>query len=389
MSTVKWSPTTAALANASPGTIVCGSPGSGKTFFLINVAANCMGIGQRVIAIDPKNDFNKLYNVNKNIKIIDISNISPGALNPFTFLAKTNKETGEEESIDTATLMSIIELLCGKLSSDVTTAITPIVTDFVTKSRNSDDYVDMQDVADYLFANKSEQAQLVGTLLRMYEDNQHGKLLFTREQNVEPLRFNNTDNMVITLHGLALPDYNKSIDDYDPNERLTSCIIYIIARKLMDILSSDVEVPTTLFCDEAHLLFVNREMSTIIDRFLRLGRSLNVATVLASQGISNFPEGISNYITTKFLFRSSIDEATDFLNRFDTSKLDASNAIDINSVIAAITKFPTGICYMIDRAGRNGVIRIVSIYDKDLITSNPFAKKRDKDNSENEEDLKE
>ena len=389
MSTVKWSPTTAALANASPGTIVCGSPGSGKTFFLINVAANCMGIGQRVIAIDPKNDFNKLYNVNKNIKIIDISNISPGALNPFTFLAKTNKETGEEESIDTATLMSIIELLCGKLSSDVTTAITPIVTDFVTKSRNSDDYVDMQDVADYLFANKSEQAQLVGTLLKMYEDNQHGKLLFTREQNVEPLRFNNTDNMVITLHGLALPDYNKSIDDYDPNERLTSCIIYIIARKLMDILSSDVEVPTTLFCDEAHLLFVNREMSTIIDRFLRLGRSLNVATVLASQGISNFPEGISNYITTKFLFRSSIDEATDFLNRFDTSKLDASNAIDINSVIAAITKFPTGICYMIDRAGRNGVIRIVSIYDKDLITSNPFAKKRDKDNSENEEDLKE
>lgn len=389
MSTVKWSPTTAALANASPGTIVCGSPGSGKTFFLINVAANCMGIGQRVIAIDPKNDFNKLYNVNKNIKIIDISNISPGALNPFTFLAKTNKETGEEESIDTATLMSIIELLCGKLSSDVTTAITPIVTDFVTKSRNSDDYVDMQDVADYLFANKSEQAQLVGTLLRMYEDNQHGKLLFTREQNVEPLRFNNTDNMVITLHGLALPDYNKSIDDYDPNERLTSCIIYIIARKLMDILSSDVEVPTTLFCDEAHLLFVNREMSTIIDRFLRLGRSLNVATVLASQGISNFPEGISNYITTKFLFRSSIDEATDFLNRFDTSKLDASNAIDINSVIAAITKFPTGICYMIDRAGRNGVIRIVSIYDKDLITSNPFAKKRDKDTSENKEDLKE
>lgn len=389
MSTVKWSPTTAALANASPGTIVCGSPGSGKTFFLINVAANCMGIGQRVIAIDPKNDFNKLYNVNKNIKIIDISNISPGALNPFTFLAKTNKETGEEESIDTATLMSIIELLCGKLSSDVITAITPIVTDFVTKSRNSDDYVDMQDVADYLFANKSEQAQLVGTLLRMYEDNQHGKLLFTREQNVEPLKFNNTDNMVITLHGLALPDYNKSIDDYDPNERLTSCIIYIIARKLMDILSSDVEVPTTLFCDEAHLLFVNREMSTIIDRFLRLGRSLNVATVLASQGISNFPEGISNYITTKFLFRSSIDEATDFLNRFDTSKLDTSNAIDVNSVIAAITKFPTGICYMIDRAGRNGVIRIVSIYDKDLITSNPFAKKRDKDNSENEEDLKE
>ena len=34
-------------------------------------------MGQRVIAIDPKNDFNKLYNVNPNIEIIDINDIRP------------------------------------------------------------------------------------------------------------------------------------------------------------------------------------------------------------------------------------------------------------------------------------------------------------------------
>ena len=63
MSTIKWSPTTAQMVNNAPGTIVVGSPGSGKTFALLNIAANCLGIGQRVIAIDPKNDFDKLFNV--------------------------------------------------------------------------------------------------------------------------------------------------------------------------------------------------------------------------------------------------------------------------------------------------------------------------------------
>ena len=131
------------------------SRGSGKTFFLLNIAANCLGTGQRVIAIDPKNDFTKLYNVNKQIKIIDINKISPGAMNPFTFLKKIDKR-GNEVPIDTTTLMAVIQSLCGKLDNQIIVDITPIVIDFVTKSKNSDEYVDMQDVADYLFANASQ-----------------------------------------------------------------------------------------------------------------------------------------------------------------------------------------------------------------------------------------
>ena len=376
MSTVKWSPTTAQMCNNAPGTIVVGAPGSGKTFALLNIAANCLGMGQRVIAVDPKNDFSKLYNVNPNIDIIDINNIRPGALNPFEFLKKVDSKTGKVEYIDTATLMTIIEIMCGKLDRQTIIDITPIVTDFVTKSKNTEEYYDMQDIADYLFANPSNSAQTVGTMLKMFEDNKYGKLLFTREANVKPLVLSSTSSMVISLHGLSLPDYTKKPEDYDANERFTSCILYILTSKLMDILSEDSRIPTTLICDEAHLLFGNKEMGAIIDRFLVLGRSLNVATVLASQGISHFPKDIANYITTKFMFKSSIEEAQLFLDRFDTSKIDPSNAIDIDSIVSSVTKFPTGICFMIDRTGRNGIIRIKSIYDVKLLTSNPFDKQR-------------
>lgn len=375
MSTVRWSPTTAIMMNDAPGTIVCGAPGSGKTFALLNFAANCIGLGQRVVVIDPKNDFNKLLNVNNNITIIDINHIHPGALNPFEFLKKIN-EDGEVEFVDTSTIITIIELLCGKLDKDIMISIVPIVTDFVTKATMSGEYVDMLAVAEYLFSKDDKNAQAVGTMLKMYTDNQYGPLLFTKETDVEPLHFSSEDSMIITLHGLSMPDYSKSIADYDANERFTAAILYIITLKLSEVLFVDNKVPTTFICDEAHILYSNKQMGTVIDKFLSLGRSLNVATVLASQGISRFPENIANYVTTKFLFKSSMDEAANFLDRFDTSKINPANAINTNAIIAAATNFPTGTCFMIDRLNRNGIINIKSIYDVKLLTSNPLDKDR-------------
>lgn len=386
MSTIRWSPVTAIALNSAPGTIVCGSPGSGKTFALLNIGANCLGTGQRIIVIDPKNDLDKLYNVNPFIDIVDVNNIRPGALNPFEFL-KIIESDGTVKGLDQPTLFTIIELLTGKLDQKTKIDITPIISDFINKSKNTDDYIDMQSMADYFYGNQSESCQAVGTILNMFEDSEYGKLLFTRHENVKPLVLSETSSMIISLHGMSLPDYSKKPEDYDANERFTSAILYILCKKLQDILSkTKSKIPTTLICDEAHLLFANKEMSDLIHRFLTLGRSLNVATILASQGISHFPEAISNYTTTKFLFRSSIDEAQHFLDRFDTSKLgDSNNSLDIPSIISAVTNFPTGTCFVIDRLNRNGIIRIKSNYDIKKLTSNPFEKtevkrKEDKEN---------
>ena len=126
--------------------------------------------------------------------------------------------------------MTIIELLTGKLDQDTKIAITPIVQDFIKKSNMTHQYYDMQDVADYLFANKRKEAQAVGTVLKMYEDSKFGKLLFTRETNIKPLVLSETSSMVISLHGMNLPDYSKAVDDYDANERFTTAILYIICK---------------------------------------------------------------------------------------------------------------------------------------------------------------
>lgn len=337
---------------------------SHNTFFMLNIAANCLGMSQRIIAIDPKNDFAKLLNISNNVDFIDVNDITPGALNPFTFLDK----------FDTSTLMTIIEIICGKLDREDIIRITPIVKDFITKFKRDQEYVDMQDVADYLYSRDNEASQKIGMMLKLHEDSKYGPLLFTRKTNTKPLVLSSTSSIILSLHGMSLPDYNKKVEDYNPNERFTSAIVFIITSKILEILSSKNIIPVTVFCDEAHLLFGNKDMAQIIDRLLVIGRSLNIATVLGSQGISHFPEGIAQYVTSKFMFKSSIEEASLFLEKFDTSKLDARNALDVNSIIAGVTNLETGQCFMIDLKNRAGFIKVKSNYDINLLTSNPFAK---------------
>lgn len=374
MSTIKWLPTTAQLKNDSPGTIILGSPGSGKTFFLVNIAANALGMGQRVIAIDPKNDLGAIYNINPNIEVVDVNYIRPGALNPFEFLKK-EKPDGSFEYPDSATITSIIQLLLGKLDKADEDALIPKVKDFVIRNKRNE-HIDLLDFGNYLLSKSDVESRTMGQKLLLYADNKYGKLLFTYDTEAKPLVLSKDKSIIITLHGMELPDCSKRVEDYDANDRFTSTIIYIIASKLLDILQDNEKTPKVLICDEAHILFNNRQMASVINKFLTLGRSLNTATVLASQGISQFPKNIANYITSKFIFKSSIEEARQFLELFNTGALDASQSIDEDNIITAITQLPKGVCFFIDRKNRNGVIHIKSNYDEKLISSNPLTKKR-------------
>lgn len=342
----------------SPGTIICLAPLSLKTFFLLNVASNCLAMKQRFISIDLKNDFEKLLNIYPNIKILDINNIEEGSLNPFTFL----------DNCDVNTLLTLIECICGKFEQQDIIDITPILKDFITEFRRDKRYVDMQMVADYLFSNESRSAQKVGSLLRTQATSKYGKLLFTRNINVKPLSIDNRGSLIISLFGMQFPDYTKSSSNYSADEKFTCGVIYLLCKKLYEVLTNKNKIPVTLFIDEAHIIYGSKEMGEVIDQFLVLGRSLGIAVVLASQGISHFPDGIENYMSSKFIFKSSLDEAEKFLERFDTSKHDPSLSLDKSNILNSIANFKQGDAFYIDSKNRSGVIHIESIYDADRLT---------------------
>lgn len=368
MSTIRWSPSTSILENGANGTVICGQSGSGKTFFALNTAITAYLMGQRVVILDPKNDFVKIKNICEDIKVIDINNVHEGALNPFTFLS----------NVDTAKMLSIIETLCGKFEKEETKiAVTPIIQDFIIKTKRDGTYTDMQEIADYLYSRDNKYAQAIGSQLKMYEDNQYGKLLFTRKVDVKPLRISMTDSMVISLHGMALPDESVKVEDYNAQERLTATILYLITMKLNEMLKFKNRVPSILFCDEAHLMYCNKEMATIMDKFQVIGRSLNWSIVSLSQGISHFPEGSYNNYATKFIFKSGLKEAELFLENFDTSKLNSQAQMNTNSVLSSIPTLGLGQCFMIDSKLRCGFVQIKSIYDVKQLSSNPLDKAKE------------
>lgn len=356
MASIQFSPFTAIFENKAAGSIITGSPGSGKSFFLLNLLANACLTSQRIFAIDPKNDLGILSDIFPEVNYIDINNIQPGGLNPFIAI----------DNLDTSTLVSIISTICGGLDNKQIVAITPIVNDFIIRNNRYSDIPSFADVANYLYANDNEEAQAIGTTLKMNEDSKYGALLFGRSK--EALKFSNT-SQIISLLGMDLPKVNDS--NYNQEQKFNSGIVFILCKILRNLLTNN-KYPTLMCLDEAHIAFQNQAFQTIINEFLILGRSLNVATLLASQNVTHFPDSIAQLISSRFCFKSSNNEAREFLNLFNNET--SENASDYNSIISAIGDFETGTCFYIDSCNRSGIFHVTSNLGND-ITSNPLFKK--------------
>lgn len=359
MSTIQFSPFTSIFENKASGTVVFGSPGSGKTFFLLNVIANSLMMQQRFFAIDPKNDLGVISDIFPNVEYIDINNIKPGALNPFKVI----------NNLDTNTLLSIISIICGDLTDQQIISITPIINDFINKNRRSIENMNFSNVADYLYANDNIAAQAIGTKLQTHRDSKYGALLF--DETVDTMKLN-AESKIISLHGMDLPKFDSK--KLNENQKFNSAIVFIICRMLRDILTSN-NYPTLFVMDEGHIALRNESFKDILDEFLVLGRSLNVATIIATQNPSHVPESISQLIASKFCFKSSTNEASTFLNLFFNK--DGDNMADFESIIYQISGFESGRCFYIDSCNRTGIFKVVSLFGDD-ITSNPLMKKRKK-----------
>lgn len=60
---ILFSPFTSIFENKAAGTTITGMPGSGKTFFILNVCANAIMMEQRVFGIDPKDDMGVICDI--------------------------------------------------------------------------------------------------------------------------------------------------------------------------------------------------------------------------------------------------------------------------------------------------------------------------------------
>lgn len=357
-----FSPVTAIHSNKPPGTLITGVPGSGKSFCMTNLASNCLEEGCKTLCLDAKNDMLTLKNIYPDVKITDVNNINPGALDPFLVF----------ENVDAITILSVVEIICGGLDQATTTAITPIIKDFVTRAKMTKN-ANFRDFANYLYQNKSIQAQSIGNQLLLNADSKYGPLLFGemgRAQRVFRLK---KENRIISIFGMALP---LDEEHAKPDERLNSAVIYIICRMMQNTLKNsnkNDKKPTVLFLDECHMLMRSQAIKDVIEEILVLGRSLGVAICMASQNVTHFDKKVAQLVSTKISFKMSKQEAEEFFELFNNTT--SGQELNIRNSIEIITRLKTGFAFCIDSCERCGIIHITSNYGDD-ITSNPLFKKK-------------
>lgn len=354
-SSIQFSPFTSIFDHKPAGTIVVGKPGSGKSFFLISVAVNALMMNQKFYAIDPKNDLGVIAKqFPDKVEYIDINNVKPGALDPFSVF----------EEIDATTISAVTSIICGGLSSEEIVAITPIIQDYVNMAtRPNSIRPTFKTFTDYLYASDSDVARSVATKLKINEKSKYGKLIFS-EDSVKALDFNE-QSKIISLLGMDLPqtmDMSKVSED----QKFNAAIVFIICKLLKNMLSHD-KYPRLFIMDEAHIAFQSPAFKTIIDEFLVLGRSLRIATALASQNITHFDKTISQHIANKFCFSSSATEARAFVDMF-SNDIDMSTNVD--AIVRAIGSFEQGTCYYIDSSNKSGYIQIKSPIVENMLANN-------------------
>lgn len=363
MGTVCWSPMSGIFDNKSAGTVIIGGPGSGKTFGVLNLASNCLLTNQRIIVLDGKNDTLVLKKIYPKIDIVDINNVKDGGLDPFKVI----------KNVSSNVILSVIECITGKLTKEMRLSISPIIQDFVKENkRYEDQHVRFKDLVNYLYSHRNTDAQSVATAINLHKDSEYGRfLLGDNEDDKDDFELSN-NSQIISLFGMSFPSSDRD-DNLKPEERFTSAIMYIICYKLNQILKEDSSIPTVLFLDEAKILFADQSLAKIVEDFLVLGRSLNTATVLATQNITHIPDSLSNLFSTKFMFRSQSSQAEEFLRRFNNSDDSGDSKMNERTIVSYVASCDSGNCFMIDPWDRGGFIRITSNLG---LTSNPLLKDR-------------
>lgn len=346
--------------NNPPVTFISGSPGSGKTFAALLLAAQASISGKFNFILDPKGDFIALKRLSDkgiigDVKVWSLFDIggnsvsreNQGILDPL--LLFDNEKDNAEMAYD------IIKMLSDTpLTHKQTNFIKPTLQD-VARDRKTASF---ERLITLLREHPDDEVRALGTSLYGILNKEIGKLLIRpRKQKHNKFNFN-SGTIVASLLGLSLPNAGKSKDSYTSDERVSLAIMTLLTTLVTNMMRSNTKIKKTLFIDEAWAIMGNEAGANMISATALLGRSLNIAFVLISQSPSHIVNHsgnatLNNAISCRFAFRNGSDE--DNLMTVRDMKLPEGESWE-----RIIPELTTGQCLMQDAEKKMGVIHIIA-----------------------------
>lgn len=314
-SPVFFDPHYAIRTNKPPVSLITGSPGSGKTVASLLLASHAALLNKTGFILDPKGDFLALQLLQnageiENVKVWSIfdSLDDSGAVvseENYGILDPTCLTDNASENV--ALTMRAIETMVKELGPKQRNRLIPIVQDVANSKAPS-----MNDIKMILARDKDPEIATLSREIGLMLDMPAGKLLSASPSIRNRLEVDN-GIIVASLMGLSLPSSNKSPKSYSEMERVSVAIMQLLIQL---VLNSMKKVPKTinkiLFIDEAWAIFNNEHGRELIDEVALMGRSLNMAVVLATQSPlhikgSDGSASLDTAISTRIAFKNTSD----------------------------------------------------------------------------------
>lgn len=452
---VHFDPIVQMVKNSGAGTIIIGSSGGGKSSLSLMLFFWASESGTQCIVIDPKDDFqNFIYylafgaqtqedgfwddaqngtlgtpqsqfqpicpNLWAETSLIHLGNGAPGMLDPWAITDDYN--TGEAAARDIVKLVfdkqdhDALDIAFQAMREDYeNTNKTPSLADlphylndeikrYQKLERNDDGNVQMS-ARDRLVAMRRVHNALIRAASRPF-----GRLMFAPNADTQPFEIGNKRRVIITLLGLQMPDDNSPVEQWDDNTRDAAAALLSAIRQLSRLFSLSKDEyspwqqrrgrrPRLLFVDEAYFITAFRAGRTMLNVFLRQGRSRYFGVIFISQQAKDVnvlneeaakdDDASTNQFPTKFVFRQNgLSEARDAMKLLRAS-LAESDPTAMSQLSQQLLRpqdggyMSTGRCVMSDADGRVSLLQVDRLFNELVRAAETNPGKRTESHSEN------
>jgi AAA-like domain len=349
---VRYDPTEAPRTARPSGVLLAGTLGCGKTLAGEAIAFGGQRRGSLVVTFDPKPDHNLegVPELEGEVEVLELSGDPRhrGKLDPLAI--------GLPELREELASSYLLELLRDPPPS-WENAIDRAVRDAVRAGEESLDCVVAR-----LQRGASDASREVAEALEVLSDFGLARLGFGDEgaDRADVAAGPQTSVITIRTPGLSLPDPGASRETYTRAERVSVATLSLVAAKALRLVSHDRSRHKIVLLDEAWFLLASTQGRLLLNRLVRLGRSMNTTILLATQRLADLGD-LSELVGVYFLFgQDSIPEAERALRMVDLDPDDAA-------LRSRLTEYRQGLCLMRDLDGRVGEVQFDLVFPALLV----------------------
>ncbi|HEY1357048.1 MAG TPA: ATP-binding protein [Thermoleophilaceae bacterium] len=355
---VLFDPTEASRTSRPPSVLLAGTLGSGKTLFMQLLEYQAFLAGSRIVDVDPKGGGDhrlaELPGMDGHVERIELSSDDAyrGMLDPLRIALPELRE-------DLA-VSFLFDLLPGPLAPgwkrEIIAAVRAVTRDAADRGRDAG----CGQVIERLCADAGDDARAAGETLAVYADTGLARLGFGAGR-AGPLAAGDRQVTMLGIRNLARPLPGTPKADYTEEERIGQALLRLLAAYAMRLVAHDPGRHAIAGFDEAHFLLSDSAGRRLIEVLNRMGRSLNVTPILATQTLAETAE-LDNLLGVRCMF--GMESEREAATALELLGLDGSD----QRLRATLTSYRRGRCLMRDYAGRVGRVQI-DLLDPQLLAT--------------------